>query len=174
MKLIKLPILMAAITMLMLGMTACSGDDSSISVYFTLQDESGVEKSSFKEGENIIFRLDITNHSEEEALLSNLIDMFFNDDIFHVYSSKGEDYGNPYDVLFLPEIGHLVLDSQSRNTYLCPWVNNPDSELSWNPLYLSYEIEKLRPLPQGDYYSVFAIKLDNNRVVTCRKTFKIE
>ena len=65
MKLIKLPLLMAAITMLMLGMTACSGDDSSISVYFTLQDESGVEKSSFKEGENIIFRLDITNILKE-------------------------------------------------------------------------------------------------------------
>ena len=50
---------MAAITMLMLGMTACSGDDSSISVYFTLQDESGVEKSSFKEGENIISQVSI-------------------------------------------------------------------------------------------------------------------
>ena len=158
---------------LITGMLVSCSSDRGISVKFQLQDENGKEKYVFKDNENIIFRLDIINHGEEEAVLPSLIEILGND-IFHVYSSKGEDYGNPYDVLFLPEIGHLVLDSQSRNTYLCPWVNNPDSELSWNPLYLSYEIEKLRPLPQGDYYSVFAIKLDNNRVVTCRKTFKIE
>ncbi len=176
MKLIKLPILMAAITMLMLGMTACSGDDSSISVYFTLQDESGVEKSSFKEGENIIFRLDITNHSEEEALLSNLIDMFFNDDIFHVYSSKGEDFGHPFDELWLPDIlGPMRFPPKYTFTTLCPWINNPDSELPCGQLpYFHFFTEKYRPLPKGEYYSKFSIRLDKKKTVTCNKSFKIE
>ena len=124
----KLFVLLSLITALL---ASCSGDDESnfsidglntpasgtssseeddnaiISVKFLLQDENGVEKYTFNKNENII-RLDFKNNGEEIAVLPSPIDVFGND-IFHVYSSNGEDFGNPFDVLILEEIAHLIL-----------------------------------------------------------------
>lgn len=160
---------------LLLGAVGCSddsNDDSTISVNFLIQDENGSEKYLFNEGENIIFRLDIINDGKDDVVLLSPVEILGND-IFHVYSSKGEDLGRPYDILIIPEIAHTFIPSQSRVSFRGAWVNDPESELTWTPNFLQYEIDKLRPLPKGDYYSEFTIKLDNNRNVTCKKTFKI-
>jgi hypothetical protein len=167
-----------------LCLVGCSNDDSdnddgicddgyAVSVNFLLQDESGTEKYTFKEGENIIFRLDIINHDTVNVVLPSIVEIIGND-IFQVYGSNGKDYGKPWDELTLPDFSHVTIGANGTKTYLCPWYNNPESELSWKPHYLNIQIDKLRPLPKGDYYSEFKIRLDNNRVVTCQKTFKIE
>ena len=87
-------------------------------------------------------------------------------------SSKGEDFGTPYDMLIIPEVGLTSIPSKNRISFLCPWVNNTESELTWNSHYLNYEIDKLMPLPNGDYYSLFTIRLNDNRNVTCKKRLK--
>lgn len=165
--------------LLMIISAGCSSDDdgsdnSIISVNFMLQDENGVEKYTFYEGENIIFRLDIINNTEDNVTIHHDIGYIMGNDVFHVYSSKGEDLGTPYDVLIIPEAGLTTIPSNSRISILCPWVNDSNSGILWNPRYLNYEIDKLRPLPKGDYYSQFTIRLDDNRFVTCKRTFKIE
>ena len=168
---------MAVVTMLTLAMSSCSSDDdTSISVNFILQDESGCEKYIFKEGENIFFKLDITNHAEEPADLPNLTDMMFCDSIFHVFSSKGEDYGHPFDYLTIPaRLGPTIIDANYTYTFLCPWINNPNFELPWEQPPLSYfSIDKFRPLPKGEYYSKTSIRLDKNRIVSFKKSFIIE
>lgn len=167
---------------LTLGLTGCSNDDNSIDennifVNFLLQDENGVEKYIFYEGENIVFRLDIINNGEEDVTIHSDIGYFIGNDVFHVYSSKGEDFGTPYDMLIIPEVGLTTIPSNSRISILCPWVNDSNSGILWNPRYLNYvnyEIDKLRPLTKGDYNSQFTIRLNDNRFVTCKRTFKIE
>lgn len=154
--------------------TGDSNDNAIISVNFQLQDESGAEKYNFNEGKNIIFRLDIINNGEEDIIIHNDIGYIIGNDVFHVYSSKGEDFGTPYDVLIIPEVGLTIIPSKSRVSFLCPWVNDSNSGISRNPRYLDYEIDKSRPLPKGDYYSQFTIRVDDNRFVTCKRAFKIE
>lgn len=187
---------MAVLTMLMLVMTACSSDDNmnysdngkessedkeengdaGIFVNFTLQDESGIEKYVFKEGENIIFNLAITNNTEKEARLSNFDDMVFHNNVFHVYSSQGEDFGHPYDYLFIYEIlGPMIFPPGYTYTLLCPWINKPDSELRCDTLLNNHFVfKKFRPLPKGEYYSKFPLRLDEKKTVTCNKSFIIE
>ena len=89
---------MLILSCLIAGMlVSCSSDDG-ISVKFQLKDENGNEKYVFKNNENIIFSLDIINNGEEDAILPAPTCML-GSEIFHVYSSKGEDFGCPYDEL---------------------------------------------------------------------------
>ena len=176
---------MGAVLMMTVGMSSCNSDDeegndnSPISVDFLIQDEHNVEKYIFKEGEDIIFRLEITNNGTEEAILPSPVDII-NIDVFHVYTSNGEDMGKPYD-LVVPGPNadiHLRIEANETKMYLCPWVNDPESELynsgfAFPKPYMRYMIDKLRPLPKGEYYSKFDIKLDNNRVITCQKSFSV-
>lgn len=152
---------------------AVEEETSSIIVKFLLQDEDGIERYSFHEGDNIIFRLDIKNNTDEDAILASPIYILGND-VFHVYSSKGVDFGKPYDELILPDISGTIIRSKSIVSFLCPWINNPDSSLLWKPNYLNYEIGKLRQLSKGNYYSDFTIRLDSNRIVNCKKSFIIK
>ena len=151
--------------------------DATIFVNFTLQDESGIEKYVFKEGENIIFRLDIVNNTDEQVYMNNPDRMFFDNDIFHVYSSKGEDVGLPFDIWIILESKYTSIPAYNSMSYICPWWNEPDSP--WRQGYSDFIIEKIRPLPKGDYYSEFKVRLDKykvneNKIVTCKKSFKIE
>ncbi len=160
----------------------CSSDDSDdnvpISVNFLIQDESGAEKYTFKEGENIFFCLVFTNNDTETVVLPSTYDIF-DSDVFHVYAFNGEDMGKPYDVLFAgPEIT-LRIEARGKIIYLCPWINDPNSDLNnpelhlLKPYYLACRIDNPRPLPKGEYYSKFSLLLDKKRV-TCQKSFKIE
>lgn len=196
MKLIKLPVLMAIVTVLTIVMTACSSDedmtysdngmvsseekgskdDGTISVNFTLQDESGAEKYVFKEGENIIFRVGITNNSDKDV---HLIGDIYDNDVFHVYSSKGDDIGRPFDLLLFNARYGIVLYPYTTYSIICPWWNNPNSEKPWKPGYLDIIIDKIRPLSKGNYYSEFKVKLvkyglDEINIVTCKQSFTIE
>lgn len=174
-------------SLLTIGLAGCSNDSplpdeidngtqgtTDEMVDFKLQNEDGVECYRFKKGENIIFRLDVINNGEEDVIIHNDIGYIIGNDVFHVYSSKGEDFGTPYDVLIIPEVGLTIIPSKSRVSILCPWINDSNSEISWNPRYLNYEIDKLRPLPKGVFYSQFTVRLADNRFVTCKRTFKIE
>ena len=164
---------MLILSCLIAGMlVSCSSDDG-ISVKFQLKDENGNEKYVFKNNENIIFSLDIINNGEEDAILPAPTYMF-GSEIFHVYSSKGEDFGCPYDELTIPDVGHIIIEAKGSVSFICPWMNNPNSKIPYIPNFLGYRIDNIKPLPKGDYYSVFTIKSDEHRIVTYKKTFKIE
>ena len=163
-----------------LCLAGCSDNDDGIcddgyavSVNFLLQDESGTEKYTFKEGENIIFRLDIINHDTVDVVLPSPWEIY-GYDIFHVYGSNGKDFGKPWDKVLVDMIAHEIIGANATKSCLCPWINNPGSEIPWYPQSLHFQIDTFRPLPKGDYYSIFNIRLDNDKVVTCQKTFKIE
>ena len=177
-------ILMSAVLMVMSA--GCSSDDDSddkensvISVNFTLQDENDVEKYTFNEGENIVFRIELINNDTVMAVLPSYEDVF-SYDVFHVYTSNGKDMGRPYDLFASGSEYHVRIKAKGTRIYLYPWINDPESELNnpdlhiLKPDYMAARIMEPRPLPKGDYYSKFKIKLDNNRVVTCQKSFRIE
>ena len=164
--------------LLMIVSAGCSKDDDEsddqLTVNFQLQREDGRECYDFREGENIVFSLEIKNNTEEDVIERGGIGYFIGNGIFHVYSSQGEDFGTPYDMLIIPEVGFASILSKSSISFLCPWVNDIETELTWNPRYGVFGIDKTRPLPKGEYYSHFAIRLSDDRVVTCKKNFKIK
>ena len=187
----NLLLVMGAAMMLVFGISSCSSSDDEISersndevsetndtltltAHLGFQDESGVEKYVFKEGENIVFRLDVINNSEEDVIIHGNMAYILLHDAFHVYSSQGEDFGKPYDVYETTDIGITMILSKGKETYLCQWLNDPNSELLWKPYYIHYIIDKRRPLPKGDYYSQFTIRLGDNQYFTCKRSFKIE
>ena len=182
----KLIYLLSVLLLIFVSLNSCSSDDEisekndeisetidtlTLTAHLGFQDESGVEKYVFKEGENIVFRLDVINNSEEDVIIHGNIILY---DAFHVYSSQGEDFGKPYDVYISELVGGTIIPSKSIITYLCKWLNDPNSELLWEPHYIHYKIDKRRPLPKGDYYSQFTIRLGNNQYFTCKRSFKIE
>ena len=187
----NLLLVMGAAMMLVFGISSCSSSDDEISersndevsetndtltltAHLGFQDESGVEKYVFKEGENIVFRLDVINNSEEDVIIHGNMAYILLHDAFHVYSSQGEDFGKPYDVYLSTLIGGTMIPSKGKKTYLCQWLNDPNSELLYEPYYIHYKIDKRRPLPKGDYYSQFTIRLGDNQYFTCKRSFKIE
>ena len=67
-------------------------------VDFQLQNEDGTECYNFKEGDNIIFRLEIKNDTDEDAVLPPFSEVL-GLDVFSVYSREGEKIGTPWDVI---------------------------------------------------------------------------
>ena len=67
-------------------------------VKFQLQNEDGMECYVFKEGDNIIFRLEIKNDTDEDAILSPFSEVL-GLDVFCIYSQKGIKIGTPWDVI---------------------------------------------------------------------------
>ena len=57
-------------------------------VKFQLQNEDGMECYDFKEGDNIIFRLEIKNDTDEDAILPPFSEVL-GLDVFCVYSQEG-------------------------------------------------------------------------------------
>ena len=71
---------------------------SDLMVDFRLQNEDGMECYDFKEGDNIIFRLEIKNDTDENAILPPFSEVL-GLDVFSVYSQEGEEIGTPWDVI---------------------------------------------------------------------------
>ena len=160
--------------LLMIISAGCSKDDSEkqVTVNFQLQNEDGVECYDFHEGENIIFRLEIKNNTDENAVLPAIYDIMGND-IFHVYSKNGEDIGIPWDELYTNDLPRYIIGAHSSAVKICPWFDIPSLALNGHEYSdCFYKKDEKAPLPKGEYYSKFDIKLDN-KIVTCNRTFKI-
>ena len=151
-------------------------DTKDVSVIFQLQNENGEEAYTFNVGENIVFRLEIKNSGSETVVLLSQHELIGNN-IFRVFSAAdNKDMGTPWD----PESGiystllpHTLLIPNSSKVYLCPWLNKSETTLSPD-LYSNFKLDGTKPLPAGDYYSEFDIKLSNTHKVTCKCSFKIK
>ena len=137
---------------------------------------NGEEAYTFNVGENIVFRLEIKNSGSETVVLPSQHELIGNN-IFRVFSAAdNKDMGTPWD----PESGiystllpHTLLSPNSSRVYLCPWLNKSETTLSPD-LYSNFKLDGTKPLPAGDYYSEFDIKLSNTHKVTCKCSFKIK
>lgn len=151
-------------------------DTKDVSVLFQLQKENGEEAYTFNVGENIVFRLEIKNSGSETVVLPSQ-HVLIGNNIFRVFShADHKDMGTPWD----PESGiystllpHTLLSPNSSRVYLCPWLNKSETTLSPD-LYSNFKLDGTKPLPAGDYYSEFDIKLSNTHKVTCKCSFKIK
>ena len=143
-------------------------------VDFQLQNEDGIECYDFNEGDNIIFRLEIKNDTDEDTMMPRFYEII-GFDAFRVFSINGEDKGTPWDEIFTDSRMYDFIAAHSSVVIQCPWFDIP--ELYWNghERYYSnmyYKKDEKLPLPKGEYYSRFDIKL-NDKTIVCNRNFII-
>ena len=171
-------LLMALLATATVGVCGCSDDDeddTSITVNFQLQDEEGNECYSFSEGDNIVFRLELKNNTDSDAIIKPIHQVIgFN--AFRVYSKSGKDMGTPWDSYFTNSLAHNIIGARSFVVVVCPWFDTPslyDSRTEYFYSGIFYKTEEKVPLPKGEYYSKFDVQL-NNRKITCKRSFRIQ
>ena len=197
--------LMAAIGLVF---TACSSDDEkttpvpdeptveldadtikvydNIGVKFQLLNSRNQAVTSFKQGENIIFKLVITNDRKNAVNYPTLMNII-GKDLFRIYSSAGEDLGVPWDYAHGSGVGNTILEPGDSLYFPCPAFGPAIDIEKWkgdnSDKSLDFAKESSREyLPSGTYYTKFSINLYEDSInanrgekyVECRKEFKIE
>ncbi len=144
-------------------------DYDGITVVFQLLNPDGVAVKSFREGENIIFKLSLTNRTSEEAIMPNMMNIF-GKNTFRVYSKEGRNMGLPWDYLSMSDamMGAIRLPQGASRTFICSWLNDPEIEKE------GFGKDTIRyPLPRGEYYTQYDLSISDNKKVTYKKEFKI-
>ena len=148
---------------------------SDLMVDFRLQNEDGMECYDFKEGDNIIFRLEIKNDTDEDAILPPFSEVL-GLDVFTVFSLEGVKIGTPWDVIMTSFRECEVIRAHSSAVFVCPWFDIPTLYYNGTEHYYSeyfYKKDDKSPLPKGEYYSDFDIKF-NEKTITCSRKFEIK
>lgn len=152
-------------------------DHEGIHTLLQLLNEDGVAVKTFKEGENIYFKLTITN-KREEAIYFPDYEKFIGFKAFEVFSSDGRSLGAPYDNFLIS--GPSAAFTDDSIFLQCPWLDDPNSETPWivnSPLdrsTISFFKKFSRPIiRKGDYYTEFTITFSDDTRITCRKEFKV-
>ena len=143
-------------------------------VDFQLQNEDGMECYDFKEGENIIFRLEIKNDTDEDAILPPVSEVL-GLDVFTVFSQEGVKIGTPWDVIMTSFRECEIIGAHGSAVFVCPWFDIPALYFNGTEQYYSeyfYKKDDKSPLPKGEYYSEFDIKF-NEKTITCNRKFEI-
>ena len=144
-------------------------------VDFQLQNEEGIECYEFKEGDNIIFRFEIKNDTDGDAILPPFSEVL-GLDVFSVYSQKGVRIGTPWDVIMTSFRESDVIRAHSSAVFVCPWFDIPALYFNGKEHYYSeffYKKDDKSPLPKGEYISEFVIRL-NEKTITCNRKFEIK
>ena len=144
-------------------------DYDGITINFQLQNPNGLSVKSFREGENIIFTLSLTNRTSEEAIMPNVMKIL-GENTFRVYSKDGRDLGLPWDYLSMSDamMGAIRLPQGASRTFICSWLNDPEIEKE------GFGKDTVRyPLPRGEYYTQYDLSISDNKKVTYKKEFKI-
>ena len=147
---------------------------SDLMVGFQLQNEDGMECYDFKEGDNTIFWLEIKNDTDEDVILSPFSEVL-GFDVFTVYSQEGVKIGTPWDVIMTNFRECEIIGPHSSVVFVCPWFDIPALYYNGTHHYYSeyfYKKDDKSPLPQGEYFSEFDIKL-NEKTITCNQKFNI-
>lgn len=148
---------------------------SDLMVDFQLQNEDGTECYDFKEGDNIIFRLEIKNDTDEDVILPPFSEVL-GLDVFTVFSQEGVKIGTPWDVIMTSFRECEIIRAHKSVVFVCPWFDIPTLYFNGTEHYYSeyfYKKDDKSPLPKGEYYSEFDIKL-NDKKITCNRKFEIE
>lgn len=172
-----------------------------LTVTFQMLNADSLPVTTFKEGENITFRLVVTNSRKENVTLPNTRVML-GENVFHIYTSQGEDMGLPWDSRVCFGLANLATSPGQSYQFLCSafgGLEDPDKFNSasyypgadpWGTWCVFFKTEYVRkPLSRGNYYTEFEINLNDEdpspkdgiknvskgyKGVMCRKDFKIE
>ena len=163
-----------------------------ITVKFQMLNADTLPVTTFKEGEDITFRLVVTNSRDEEVAIPASLALI-GGDAFHIYTAQGEDIGRPWDSRIPFGLGTLIPRPGQSYQFLCPAFGEKEEEPDithyfpgadpWGSWVLFYKSDYARnPLPKGSYYTEFEINLNNGsenpslgyKGVLCRKDFRIE
>lgn len=168
--------------------------EDSVKIQLQLLNSDSVAMDTFKEGEDIIFKLTISNTGSDWVQTAPMEK--FSDDIFSVYSSDGVYIGKPWDQRLMTYFYPLLTPGTVREQ-VCSWLEVPDGDMVnlclWieNPVedtsnlnldqYVStinriifLKKERRQPLPKGSYYTQFNVSIIEGRTTTIRMDFKVE
>lgn len=157
--------------------------EDSIKIQLQLLNSDSVAMDTFKEGEDIIFKLTISNTSSD-WVYTTPIDKFSDDNIFGIYSSNGSYVGKPWDgrqIYFI----HSFLTPEMFQEHTCSWLEEPiedmtDYVIKGSSISIArvpiryYKLERRQPLPKGSYYTQFDVSVIEGRTTTIRKDFIIK
>lgn len=174
--------------------------EDSVKIQLQLLNPDCVAMDTFKEGEDIIFKLTVTNTSGEWVTMTPLHQI--SDNIFNIYSSDGTDMGKPWDERLTIRT-HSFLTPGMSIELVCSLLEEPDEDMkeicSWNE-DLAGHVEEIEgfdwekyiqktmgerlvgflkkesrlPLPKGNYYTQFDVSIIEGKTITIRMDFKVE
>jgi hypothetical protein len=157
--------------------------EDSIKIQLQLLNSDSVATDTFKEGEDIIFKLTINSISNDLVMITPITD--FSDNIFDIYFSNGTYVGRPWDARFIALI-HSFLTPDMLQEHTCSWLEEPvedvkDKEINeWRSISIAkvpihyYKTEYRQPLSKGSYYTQFDVSVIEGRTTTIRMDFKVE
>ena len=150
-------------------------DHEGINTLLQLLNKEGIATKTFKEGENIFFKLTITNNKKESIYFPDY-EKFIGYKAFEVFSSDGRSLGAPYDSFSIS--GPSAVEPGDSFSLQCPWLDDTNSETPWIVNYHRGQIgffkKSSRPIiRKGDYYTEFTITFSDDTKITCRKEFKV-
>ena len=157
--------------------------EDSVKIQLQLLNSDSVAMDTFKEGEDIIFKLTISNTSSD-WVYTTPIDKFSDDNIFGIYSSNGSYVGKPWDgrqIYFI----HSFLTPEMFQEHTCSWLEEPiedmtDYVIKGSSISIArvpiryYKLERRQPLPKGSYYTLFNVSIIEGRTTTIRMDFNVE
>ena len=157
--------------------------EDSVKIQLQLLNSDSVAMDTFKEGEDIIFKLTISNTSSD-WVYTTPIDKFSDDNIFGIYSSNGSYVGKPWDgrqIYFI----HSFLTPEMFQEHTCSWLEEPiedmtDYVIKGSSISIArvpiryYKLERRQPLPKGSYYTQFDVSVIEGRTTIIKMDFNIE
>ena len=99
---------------------------------FQLLNEQAGEATVFPQGQNVIFRFQITNTSDQDVFVKNPV--FDTRDFLEVYSTAEKQQvslGKPYAGIFCYYVGGYVIPAHKAITCTIPWVDAAAYPLSF-------------------------------------------
>ena len=172
--------LLSALAVALLGSSSgCDKSDaatSPLTTSFSLLNEQGQEATVFAQGQNIIFRFQITNPTDEDIILRNPpIDVSHFLEVTRLTAGEGsKNMGKPYNYIFCTFQGGVIAPARKAVTASIPWVETPAFSTTWpfcDHASTSY-------LPIGHYRTSFTTPLiilhANQEKITKPQTFTVE
>ena len=165
----------------------------SLNVVFQLLNGNNQAVKSFKEGENIVFRLKIANTRGKKVYIHEERDLI-GENAFELFGADGESLGLPWDLAASSAETFTVLEPNEYFEILCTAFGDVEVENDSIPFWLLAYPSRVYfgrqrvhpPLAKGNYYTQFEINLnevdpiyheteiDEKGVVLCRKDFTVE
>ncbi len=87
---------------------------------FQLLNERGQEAARFPQGQNIVFRFQVINHSDQVVYFE--APLFDTRQFLDVTTSAGTSFGKPYTGVLCTTIGAYLLAARDTMEFVIPWV----------------------------------------------------
>lgn len=159
-------------------MLCCKKNSNELPVEFQLRvlDTLGVEKSVFKQDENIVFSFVIENKSSEDLFFSH--SQMNTTDFFRLHKLNSSqnylDLGKPYDHIFCEMIGALTISSAGSLKIEIPWLWHKDQNFGYIGCPNDNYHSDTHPLAKGDYRSAFSSTFIIDDIQTEEKHFEVK